>query len=96
MAVITSYQSEVPSLAKSVVTRHDCIIGTHRLAARLIWFQKIIRLVNTSHLMIQSFQIKHVRRRNYISIFCGLWFWRIHSRLFGSFPAAVYSFMIII
>ena len=73
MAVITSYQSEVPSLAKSVVTCHDYIIGTHCLAARLILFQKIIRLVNTSHLMIQSFQIKHVRRRNYISIFCGLY-----------------------
>ena len=38
-----------------MLLKSELCIGTHRLAASLILFQKIIRLVNTSsHLMIQS------------------------------------------
>ena len=74
----------------------ELCIGTHRLAASLILFQKIIRLVNTSsHLMIQSEENKtrEEEEEDELSIFCRSG--RKHSRLFGSYPA-VYWFVIII
>ena len=78
-----------------MLLKSELCIGTHRLAASLILFQKIIRLVNTSsHLMIQSEENKtREEEEDEISIFCRSG--RKHSRLFGSYPA-VYWFVIII